>query len=568
MWRMLKIALHGPPEPLEANTESESEEMAAPAAGPKASETSPPSGGVSSSDKEGEQEVEQSAQVTVAEEGLVSEKNGAGVGETPRSPTPPGLDAGSSGSVTPLVGRKCIAPASPIPPVTTGEDARESPFKKVMAKGSILAKGFTKTGWPLALNQQLREGRTQPAMHANMEVMQEDGVLLAALTKCDRCKATSGRSCRILADLDNGRPSCAECLISSHSCPSHLAPATQAAHPATIRKAPTVHRQVVVTVPHIGDVAQEYRRIEGSQMNPHPPVGGDFTTDFAFGLVERLGLRSHPRKATWDRIVATSGQIVAGYHALQYELQNYRPFDEADIERLLTNRFPESRKLRSPRVPLRRRTFLDGRPDFLGEQIPSPVITDGERVALWVLIGRHGGSPSWVEHLGGHDIRTTLNILNLGSHSIKVKEEEVDELIVQGLIVSWGEQKFSDSWQKALSMDKMEQREVDTGAYPSNTQPTDAQPPQGGNDNPRPWENFGCMGKLYRQGCWRWPISMSVLVCRNTIIVQECRGSKSQETSKSPGDKQKSSGTNKSPRGQTSPGTNKPSGSPGRDRPR
>ncbi|KAK0463367.1 hypothetical protein IW261DRAFT_1427637 [Armillaria novae-zelandiae] len=272
-------------------------------------------------------------------------------------------------------------------------------------------------------------------------------------------------------------------------------------------------------------------------MNPHPPVGGDFTTDFAFGLVERLGLRSHPRKATWDRIVATSGQIVAGYHALQYELQNYRPFDEADIERLLTNRFPESRKLRSPRVPLRRRTFLDGRPDFLGEQIPSPVITDGERVALWVLIGRHGGSPSWVEHLGGHDIRTTLNILNLGSHSIKVKEEEVDELIVQGVF-----------------MDKMEQREVDTGAYPSNTQPTDAQPPQGGNDNPRPWENFGCMGKTLSAGVLAVALfSMSVLVCRNTIIVQECRGSKSQETSKKSrgqakvlGYKQKSSGTNKS----------------------
>ncbi|KAK0480556.1 hypothetical protein IW261DRAFT_1563237 [Armillaria novae-zelandiae] len=410
--QMLKIVLHGLPKPLGANTESESEEVAEPAAGPKASETSPPSGGTSSSDEEGEQEVERSAQVTVAEEELVSEENGAGVGETLQSPTPPGLDTGSSGSVTPLAGWKRIASASPIPPVTAGEDAREPPLKK--------AKGFTKTGWPLALNQRLREGRMQPAMRANMEAMQEDGILLAASTKCDRCKATSGRSCRIPADSDNGRPSCAECLISSHSCPSHLAPATQAARPPMICKAPTVRRQVVVTVPHIGDVTQEYRRIEGSQMNPRPPVGGDSTTDFAFGLVERLGLRSHPREAAWDWIVAASGQIVAGYHALQYELQNYGPFDEADIECLLTNRFPE--------------TFLDGQPDFLGERIPSPVVTDGERVALRVLIGRHGGSPSWVEHLGGHNIRTTLNILNLGSHSIKVKEEEVDELIVWGVL--------------------------------------------------------------------------------------------------------------------------------------
>ncbi|KAK0465696.1 hypothetical protein IW261DRAFT_1574912 [Armillaria novae-zelandiae] len=327
MWQILKIMYHGLPEPLEANTESESEEVAEPVAGPEASGTSLPSGGVSSSDEEDEQEVEQSTQVTVAEGGLVSEDNGAGVREIPRSPTPPGLDVGSSGSVTPLVGQKRIALASPIPPVTAGEDVREPPFKK--------AKGFTKTGWLLTLNQWLREGQMQPVMCVNMEAMQEDGVLLvhtsvlffcvvrpsfqAVSTKCDGCKATSGRSCRIPADSDNGHPSCAECLISSHSCPSRLVPATQAACPATIHKAPTVRHQVVVMVPCIGDITQEYWRIEGSQMNPHPPIRGDFTTDFAFGLVERLSLQLHPHEATWDQIMAASGKIVAGYHALQYD---------------------------------------------------------------------------------------------------------------------------------------------------------------------------------------------------------------------------------------------------------
>ncbi|KAK0474421.1 hypothetical protein IW261DRAFT_1423001 [Armillaria novae-zelandiae] len=382
--QMLKITYHGLPEPLEANMESESEEMAEPATSPKA---------------------------LVAEEELIGKATDAGVEE--RSLTPPGSDAGNSGSDSPLAGQKHVALASPVPPVAMGKDAREPPLKK--------AKGFTRTGWPLALNQQLREGRMQPVMRANMEAMQDEGLLLAASTKCDRCKAASGRSCRIPADSDNGRPSCAECLISSHSCPSHLAPATRAAHLPMIPKVSTAHRQVVVRVPCIGEVAHEYRRIEGSQMNLHPPVGGDSTTDFAFGLVERLGLQSHPCKAAWDRIVAASEQIVAGYHALQYKLQNYGPFDEADVERLLTNCFPES-------------ALDEGHADFLGERIPSPVITDGERAALWILIGRHGGSPSWVEHLGGHDIRTTLNILNLGSRSIEVKEEEVDELIARGVL--------------------------------------------------------------------------------------------------------------------------------------
>ncbi|KAK0477537.1 hypothetical protein IW261DRAFT_1565816 [Armillaria novae-zelandiae] len=167
---MLKIAYHGLPELLEANTESKSEEVVEPATSPEASGTSPPSGGASSSNEEGEQEVERSPQVAVAEEELVSGENSTGVGNTMWSPTPPGSDVGSLESGMPLAGGKRIAPASPIPLDTAGEDAREPPLKK--------AKGFMKTGWLLALNQQLREGQTQPAMCANMEVMQEDGLLL------------------------------------------------------------------------------------------------------------------------------------------------------------------------------------------------------------------------------------------------------------------------------------------------------------------------------------------------------------------------------------------------------
>ncbi|KAK0472635.1 hypothetical protein IW261DRAFT_1570725 [Armillaria novae-zelandiae] len=274
--QMLKIAYHSPPKLLEANTEFEFKEMAEPAASPKASGASPPTGGTSSSDKEGEEEIEWDAQASVSEEELIR----------------------SSGSEMPLAGQKHIALASPIPLVAAGEHAREPPLKK--------AKGFIKTGWLLMLNQWLREGWMQPAMCANMEAMQDEGLLLvgtsvlffcvvqppfqAASTKCDHCKAASSHSCRIPVDSDNGRPSCAECLISSHSCPSCFAPATQVACLPTIHKAPTACRQVVVTVPHIGEVAHEYQRIEGSQMNLHLPVGGDSTTDFTFGLVERLTL--------------------------------------------------------------------------------------------------------------------------------------------------------------------------------------------------------------------------------------------------------------------------------------
>ncbi|KAK0473673.1 hypothetical protein IW261DRAFT_1423375 [Armillaria novae-zelandiae] len=102
--RMLKIAYHGLPKPLEVNTESESEEMAEPAAGPRASRASPPTGDASSSDKEGEGGMEWDAQASVAEEELVGEATDAGVEE--RSPTPPGSDAGSSESDSLLVGRK------------------------------------------------------------------------------------------------------------------------------------------------------------------------------------------------------------------------------------------------------------------------------------------------------------------------------------------------------------------------------------------------------------------------------------------------------------------------------
>ncbi|KAK0217974.1 hypothetical protein IW262DRAFT_1298551 [Armillaria fumosa] len=46
------------------------------------------------------------------------------------------------------------------------------------------AKGYTKTGWPLLLNQQLREGRTQPVMRSNMEDMEGEGLLMVSWVKC------------------------------------------------------------------------------------------------------------------------------------------------------------------------------------------------------------------------------------------------------------------------------------------------------------------------------------------------------------------------------------------------
>ncbi len=39
--------------------------------------------------------------------------------------------------------------------------------------------------------------------------------------KCSRCRG--GRRCLLPVDSDNGHPACAECLISSHGCPNHVA---------------------------------------------------------------------------------------------------------------------------------------------------------------------------------------------------------------------------------------------------------------------------------------------------------------------------------------------------------
>ncbi|PBK88153.1 hypothetical protein ARMGADRAFT_1034122 [Armillaria gallica] len=76
------------------------------------------------------------------------------------------------------------------------------------------------------LNQQLRQGKTQPAMHAHMVEMEEKGLLKPADEKCDCCHG--GHHCLLPIKSDNGHPTCAECLISSHGCPNHIAHATPA----------------------------------------------------------------------------------------------------------------------------------------------------------------------------------------------------------------------------------------------------------------------------------------------------------------------------------------------------
>ncbi|PBK89473.1 hypothetical protein ARMGADRAFT_1033048 [Armillaria gallica] len=45
------------------------------------------------------------------------------------------------------------------------------------AVAALRKKGYTCTSWPVDLNQHLRQGKTQPAMHAYMVEMEEEGVL-------------------------------------------------------------------------------------------------------------------------------------------------------------------------------------------------------------------------------------------------------------------------------------------------------------------------------------------------------------------------------------------------------
>ncbi|PBK95934.1 hypothetical protein ARMGADRAFT_1028182 [Armillaria gallica] len=227
---------------------------------------------------------------------------------------------------------------------------------------TLKEKGYTHTGWPVDLNQCLRQGKTQPVMHANMVEMEEEGLLEPVDEKYS----------------DNGHPAWAECLISSHGCPNRVArsaPARKKPTRSSKGKAkagpsssPVKHPQAFVLVPHLKpsgcppaanepaqpeagpstmptalDFMVEFQSFRSHPMQERPTPGHDPVTDFAFNLAERcLGGLTHPREAAWDRILALMHQLIAAHQALEYELRRSGPFSADEVEYLLQTHYPDS----------------------------------------------------------------------------------------------------------------------------------------------------------------------------------------------------------------------------------
>ncbi|PBK84296.1 hypothetical protein ARMGADRAFT_1088530 [Armillaria gallica] len=259
-----------------------------------------------------------------------------------------------------------------------------------MSDSAPKTKGYTCTGWPIHLNQRLRQGKTQPAMCTHMVEMEEEGLLEPADEKCDCCH---GRChCLLPIESNNGHPTCAECLISSHGCPNHIACTTPAkkkpvhSTKGKTRADPTPAKrlQAFMLVPclHQGNPApagttnqpevglsstpsamkllDEYDTFSSHPIQSRPPLGHGRSThlssscftdplplhaiiNFAFNLEERCssGL-SHPREVAWDRILALTHQLVAAHQALEYELRRSGPFSNEEVEHFLQTCYPNS----------------------------------------------------------------------------------------------------------------------------------------------------------------------------------------------------------------------------------
>ncbi|PBK96561.1 hypothetical protein ARMGADRAFT_1076721 [Armillaria gallica] len=286
---------------------------------------------------------------------------------------------------------------------------------------------------PVNLNQRLRQGKTQPAMHTYMHTymveMEEEGLLELVDKKCDRC--CSGHQCLLPVKSDNGHPTCAECLISSHGCLNHIA------HSAPARKKPThsskgkakagtssspiKHLQVFVlvlclkpsghpptaneptqpeadpsTMPTALDFMVEFQSFHSHPMQERPTPGHDPVTDFTFNLAERcLGGLTHPRVAVWDCILALMHQLIAAHWVLELVTLTA-------CSQLMKNTVKGAWREKETPESASQAT------GFLGQ---------------W-----QGGNPSWVDDLGGHSTLGTLR--NFATDDgIALKEEEVDFLI-------------------------------------------------------------------------------------------------------------------------------------------
>ncbi|PBL00085.1 hypothetical protein ARMGADRAFT_1072454 [Armillaria gallica] len=226
------------------------------------------------------------------------------------------------------------------------------------AAPTLKEKGYTCTGWPVDLNQHLRQGKTQLAMRAYMVEMEEEGLLEPVDKKCSQCR---GRHCCLLpVDSDNGHPACTECLISSHGCPNHITHSAPARKKLTrlskgkVKAVPSsfpVKRPQAFVLPEAGpstmptalDFMVEFQSFHSHPMQERPTPGHDPIIDFAFNLAERcLGGLTHPREAAWDRILALTHQLIAAHWVLEYELRRSGPFSADEVEYLLQTRYPDS----------------------------------------------------------------------------------------------------------------------------------------------------------------------------------------------------------------------------------
>ncbi|PBK84047.1 hypothetical protein ARMGADRAFT_1088753 [Armillaria gallica] len=162
------------------------------------------------------------------------------------------------------------------------------------AAPALKKKGYTRTSWLVDLNQHLRQGKTQLAMCAYMVEMEEEGLLEPADEKCSQCRG--GCHCLLPVDSDNGHPTCAECLISSHGCPNCVARSAPARKKLThLSKGKAKPEAGPSTMPTVLDFMVEFQSFCSRPMQERPTPGHDPVTNFTFNLAERcLGGLTHP----------------------------------------------------------------------------------------------------------------------------------------------------------------------------------------------------------------------------------------------------------------------------------
>ncbi|KAK0437488.1 hypothetical protein EV421DRAFT_1907236 [Armillaria borealis] len=178
------------------------------------------------------------------------------------------------------------------------EEARNREIATGKKKGET---GYTRTGWPTGLNQWLRQGKSQPTMHEKMLELVEEGLL-------EGKNATLPSSNHLPATSPSGQQ---EAGLSS--------------------------------IPSVTDFLAAYTLFSSRPQQARPPPGHDPIANFAFNLLEQChkGM-THPREAAWDRILASTHQLIASHRVLEYKLRRHSPFTTEEIEYLLQTCYPDS----------------------------------------------------------------------------------------------------------------------------------------------------------------------------------------------------------------------------------